>query len=102
MRLKYLICPHGNHDVMNDVIRKNRATVKFYFIRIILSMTTFNEFRLRIIDITDAYLQSGPTERTIFVSTTKEWSGWICGKLWEFPKISYGITEAGMQSELVL
>ena len=94
--LKARICPHGNRDKEKDGIRKDSAAVQFPIIRLMLSLSALMGFRVGTIDISAAYLQSGPIQRLIFVRPPQEHS---CkrGTLWKLLKLPYGIAEAGRQ-----
>lgn len=67
MNLKARICPHGNRDVEKDYVRKDSATAQYDVILLILAIVTFLPFRLGLVDIKGAYLQSGPIRRDIYV-----------------------------------
>ena len=94
--LKARIVPHGNRDKEKDTIRKDSATAQLGIIRLLLSIVTFLRFRLGMVDIKGAYLQSGPIQREIFVRPPREWQG-RRGLLWLLTKLPYGIVEAGRQ-----
>ena len=96
LKLKARICPHGNRDKEKDGIRKDSAAVQFPIIRLMLSIAALLGLRLGTIDITAAYLQSGPIKRIIYVRPPKEHRGQR-GKLWKLLKLPYGIAEAGRQ-----
>lgn len=73
--------------------RKESSTTQFDVVRIVLSLVTFTEFRVGIVDIKGAYLQSGPIYRKIYVRSPRLWSGARRGTLWDLLKLPYGITE---------
>lgn len=87
--------------MMNEV-RKHSATAQFDVIRLMISMTTLLPYRLGIVDISGAYIKSGPIKWKVYVRPPKEWNGTKTGNIWELLKLSYGITEAGRQWATVL
>ena len=96
LKLKARICPHGNRDSEKEGIRKDSAAVQWPVIRLLLSLSALMGFRIGTIDISAAYLQSGPITRLIFVRPPQE----HCrkrGTLWKLLKLPYGIAEAGRQ-----
>ena len=95
-RLKARLCPHGNHDIEKDSVRKDSATAQFDVIRMLCSLATILNFRLGCLDIKGAYLQSGPIQRDIYVRPPPELHS-RRGILWKLTKLPYGITEAGRQ-----
>ncbi len=96
LKLKARICPHGNRDKDKDGIRKDSAAAQFPTIRLMLSLSALMGFRVGTIDISAAYLQSGPIKREIFVRPPKEHNG-RRGVIWKLLKLPYGIAEAGRQ-----
>lgn len=102
LRLKARICPHGNRDAMKDGIRKDSATAQFDVIRLMLSLATILSFNLGVVDVSGAYMQSGPIKRNIYVRPPREWDGTPRGKVWYLLKLPYGIVEAGRQWALVI
>lgn len=101
-RLKARICPHGNKDHMKDYVRKDSATAQFNIIRLMLTMTTFFTMRMGVVDISGAYMQSGPIKREIYVRPPREWEGTQRGKVWKLLKLPYGVPEAGRQWATVI
>lgn len=101
-RLKARICPHGNKDAMKDEIRKDSATAQFNVIRLMLAMATFFPMRLGVIDISGAYMQSGPIKREMYVRPPREWDGTARGRVWKLTKLPYGVSEAGRQWATVI
>ena len=73
--LKARIVPHGTYDTERNEICKEASTAQRFVIRLLLSLVTFLGFRLGIIDIKGAYLQSGPIKRAIYVRPPREWGG---------------------------
>lgn len=100
LKLKDRICPHGNRDKEKDVIRKDSASVQFPIIRLMLRISALLSLRIGKVDISAAYLQSGPITREIFVRPPKEHGG-KRGTLWKLLKLPYGIAEAGRQWQTV-
>lgn len=92
-RMKPRLCPNGNWDKLRKT-RKDSATAQFDIIRLLLSLATTFFFRLACVDIKDAYLQSGPIKRTIFVRPPRELR-LPRNILWKLRKLPYVITEAG-------
>lgn len=66
-RFKARLSPHGNRVRINREIRKDSATAQFDIIRIILSMVAILGFRIGVIDMKEAYLQSEAIRRLIYV-----------------------------------
>lgn len=95
-RLKARICPHGNRDHLKDDVRKDSATAQFHVIRLLLAIATTLHFLLGVIDISGAYMQSGPIKREIYVRPPRKWRT-TRGHIWKLLKLPYGITEAGRQ-----
>lgn len=96
MRMKARICPHGNRDDQKDQIRKDSATAQFDVIRLLLAIVTLLPMRLGVLDISGAYMQSGPIKRDLYVRPPREW-GCRRGFIWKLLKLPYGISEAGRQ-----
>ena len=96
LRLKARICPLGNLDKDKDGIRKDSAAAQFPTIRLMLSLSALLGLKVGTIDISAAYLQSGPIKREIFVHPPKEHRG-ERGRIWKLLKLPYGIAEAGRQ-----
>lgn len=67
LKLKAWICPHGNRDKDKDGTRKDSDASQLPVIRLMLSLSALMGFRVGIVDISAAYLQSGPIKREIFV-----------------------------------
>lgn len=101
-RLKARLCPHGNRDIMKDDIRKDSATAQFDVIRLMLTITTFLPMRIGVVDISGAYMQSGPIKRDIYVRPPREWEQTTRGRIWKLLKLPYGVTEAGRQWATVI
>lgn len=57
---------------MKDDIRKHSATAEFHVIRLLLAIATRLYMRLVVIDISGAYIHSGPIKRDILVQTPRE------------------------------
>lgn len=95
-RLKARLCPHGNRDKLKDEVRKDSATAQFDIIRLMISIIVILGFRMGIIDVKGAYLQSGNIRRKIYVRPPAEIPN-TRGQLWLLTKLPYGITEAGRQ-----
>lgn len=100
-RLKARLCPHGNRDQMKEDVRKDSATAQFHIIRLMLSLVVVLGFRIGVIDIKGAYLQSGEIKRRIYVRPPPDISG-TRGSLWLLTLLPYGITEAGRQWQKVI
>ena len=96
LKLKARIVPHGNRDPEKSNIRKDSMAVQFDAIRLKLSMAATRNFRLMLIDVKGAYLQSGNIGRRIYIHPPKEY-GEGRRKLWRLIKLPYGIVEAGRQ-----
>lgn len=101
-RLKARIVPHGNKDRMKDQVRKDSATAQFNIIRLMLAISSFFPMRLGVIDISGAYMQSGPIKRDIYVRPPREWDKTQRGRLWKLTKLPYGVSEAGRQWATVI
>jgi len=67
-----------------------------------LGVVTFLPFRLGLVDISGAYMQSGPIRRSIYVRPPREWHNTERGHVWQLLKLPYGITEAGRQWATVI
>lgn len=87
---------------MKDDVRKYSTTAEFDVIPIRLSMNTFTDYRLLVIDINEAYLQSGQIRQQIHVRLPVGWSGCTRGHLWKLLKLPYGIIDAERQWTKVL
>lgn len=99
-RMKARICPHGNHDDQKNDIRKDSATAQFDIIRFMLALVTFLPMELGAVDISGAYMQSGPIRRDLYVRPPREW-GHRRGFVWKLLKMPYGVSEAGRQWAIV-
>lgn len=99
-RMKARICPHGNRDDRKNDIRKDSATAQFDVIRFMLALVTFLPMQLGAVDISGAYMQSGPIRRDLYVRPPREW-GTRRGFIWKLLKMPYGVSEAGRQWALV-
>ena len=100
-KLKARLVPHGNRDSQKDSVRSDSSAAGFSVIRLLLMLTIFLGFKMGILDVKGAYLQSGPCRRTIYVRPPREWRSRKKGrKLWKLFKLPYGITEAGRQWQL--
>lgn len=97
LRLRARICPHGNHDDELEEVGKESATAQFDFSRLMLALTTMLSFRIGLVDIKGAYLQSGPIQRELYVRQPKGCKTTQRGLLWHLTKLPYGITETGRQ-----
>ena len=95
-KLKARIVPHGNRDKEKHNIRGDSAAVQFDAIRLTLSMASIRKYRLALVDIKGAFMQSGNTKRRIYVRPPREWKG-DRGILWKLIRLPYGIKEAGRQ-----
>lgn len=98
LKLKARICPQGNSDKMREDVRNNATTAQFNVIRLMLSIDTCMGAKLGLLNISGAYMKSGPNMRTIYVRPPREWDGGTRGSLWRPLKMPYGITEAGPAS----
>lgn len=96
LKLKARLCPHRNRDRAKGTIRSDSANVQFDIFRLLLSLATMLDFRLGCVDVTAAYLQSGPISRELFVRPPREYQT-KRGVVWKLIKLSYGISEAGRQ-----
>lgn len=92
--MKAHIVPHGNRDRMKDDVRNFPVTAQLNIIRLMLSMTSFFPMRLGVVDISGAYMQSGPIRIEVFVRPLREWNGTKKGRLWKLSKFPYGVSEA--------
>lgn len=70
--MKARLCPNGNRDLLKNTVRNDFSTTQFDVTRLILSLATIFIFRIACVDIKDAYLQSGPIKRCIYVSPPRE------------------------------
>lgn len=100
-KMKARICPHGNRDDLKDDIRKDSATAQFHVIRLLLSIAATLGMRLGVVDISGAYMQSGPIKRQLYVRPPREWVTQR-GMIWKLLKLPYGVTEAGRQWAMVM
>lgn len=67
MELKAPISPHVNSYVDQNDNQKDSTTAKYGLIRVIVSMVKLLPFRIVLVDIKGAYLQSGPIRRDVYV-----------------------------------
>lgn len=67
LKLKVRISPHGNREEMREDVRKDAAAAQSHVIRLILSIATCKDAKLGLLDISGAYMQSGPIKRDIYV-----------------------------------
>lgn len=94
--------PHGNHDDEKHSIRKDSAIAQVNIVRLLPSLTTSLNYRLGMVDLKGAHLQSGPIKRTMYVRPPTEWSGmkqYEGAKLWKLTKLLCGIAKAGRQRQ---
>lgn len=96
-RLRTRICPHGNQDRGKDNVRKDCSTAQCDVIRLMLALVTFIDYRLGLVDIKGAYLQSEPIQRRICVRPPYGWHDMPRGHLSYMHILRYGISEAGRQ-----
>eukprot|EP00171_Calliarthron_tuberculosum_P007062 IDg7062t1 len=96
LKLKSRICAHGNRDNDKDKVRKDSAAAQFPIIRLLAIISTLLGFKMACIDISAAYLQSGPCHREIYMRPSPEHKR-ARGTLWKLVKLPYGISEAGRQ-----
>lgn len=96
LRLNARIFPHGNRDKEKNGIRKDIAAAQFSTIRLMLRLSALLGFKVNTIDISAAYLQSGPIKRDIFVRPPKAHLG-KRGVIWKLLNLPYSITGAGRQ-----
>lgn len=87
---------------MKDDVRKDSVTAQFDVIRLMLTLVTFMSLRLGLVDISGAYMQSGPIRRQIYVRSPRAWEHTARGMIWELLKLPYGIMEAGRQWATVM
>lgn len=66
-RLKSRLCPHGNREHLEEIIRKESLLAQSFVIRLLLSLATILSCKLGCIDINGGYWQSGPIKTDIFV-----------------------------------
>lgn len=86
---------------MKGDVRKDSSTAQFDIIRLMLSLVVILNFRIGVIDIKGAYLQSGAIKRRIYVRPPPDIAN-TRGKLWLLTVMPYGITEAGRQWQKVI
>lgn len=91
------ICPYGSKDKEKEEVRKDSAIPQLDVIRFMLSLTTRVPFRIRLGDIKEAYLRSGPIRGEIYVRPPREGQNKDRGNIWHPTTLPYRITEAGMQ-----
>lgn len=95
--MKVRIFPHGNKDDLRNGIRKDSSTGQYDVIRLLLSLATFMSMTLAVVDISGAYMESGPITREIYVRPPREWQNTKRGSVWKLLKLHYGVVEAGRQ-----
>lgn len=95
--LKATILPYGNRNLMKDDVTKDSTTAHVHVIILMLAVIFMIPLRMGLIDISRAYLQSGPICWTIFVRPPKELLDVPRRCIWQLTKFLYAITEAGQQ-----
>lgn len=70
-KLKARCSQHGDIDEEKDQIRKDSENVQVIILRLLLSPSTFPDFKIWTLDL--KLLQSGPLKRYIYVRTKREW-----------------------------
>lgn len=87
---------------MKNEVRNDSTTAQFDAIRIILPIATFMPMRLGFINISEAYIQSGPINCKIFLRPPIEWRKTKRGSIWQPQKIPNGGTETGWKWATVI
>lgn len=71
LNLKARIAPHGNEDTEKDAMRTDCCMCSPIGIRIVISIATFCGWRIIINDVKTAFLQSGPANRNVYVTSPR-------------------------------
>lgn len=66
------ICPHGNEDDLMNDIGKASATAQYDTLPLLLKIDTFLPMRLVAVNISGAYMKSGPITNYIFVRSPRK------------------------------
>lgn len=67
LRLKGRLVVHGNHYKDRFFVRRDSASVNLFIFRFLLSLTQILDFNLATADVKEAYMQSGPIARELYV-----------------------------------
>lgn len=97
--------PHGNPDSEKDGIRKALVSAQLNIIRLVLSISRIIDLGLATVDIKEAYVQSWPIRRKLYVRPPLEWHStpvYTRVILWKLAKLFYGIVEAGRQWKMTI
>ena len=81
----------GDQEDTSDM-RKDSPTVRKGNIKIVLMIAASREWEIKTSDVSNAFLQSVPIEREVYVQPPKERR--VPGTLWKLKKTAYGLADA--------
>lgn len=79
--MKERVCHYGNKDDIKSDVRKDSATAQFDIIWLLLAIASTLPMRLGVVDMSGAYMKSGPINRDVYVSPPRKRKGTYRGSL---------------------
>lgn len=96
LKIKAQIVVHGNRDTAREKVGSDCAAADMDVIRMVLCMAACLGFNVDSADIKEAFMQSGPIQRSVFVGPPRD-----ChrkrGMVWKLLKLTYLMADAGRQ-----
>ena len=99
LQLKARIVPHGNKDIYKELVRSDSEVAEHSSYRTVMAFAAIFSLKLFKIDVTAAFLQTGPARRTVYVRPP--YDAFLKGKLWKLKTTVYGLTEANRTFQIL-